>query len=72
MTNRVIKASKNVYGKFSDVAGSRVRRVYDEKGNILGIITKTDRGTYRIVRMDGKVREKRYLDEAFKSISRAN
>lgn len=67
LSNRV------VYGKFSENAGSKVRRVYDASGNLLGTITKRDDGGYRVVRVrDGKVREKRYLEDAFKTIRRAN
>lgn len=62
---------KVVKGEFSSVNGSDVRIVRDGSGRILGTITKTKAG-YRVTRIDGKSREKRYLSDAFKSISRAN
>jgi hypothetical protein len=68
-----MKTSSGVYGKYSDVAGTRVRRVFDSRGVILGTITKTDDGQYRVFRItDGKIRVKKYLDEAFKTIKRRN
>lgn len=67
MSNRV------VYGNFSETAGSKVRRVYDIAGNLLGTVTKKDTGGYRVYRLkDGKVKEKKRLDEAYKAIRRAN
>lgn len=61
-----------VKGQFSTVAGSGTRRMYDENGKFLGLIVKTDEG-YRVQRFaDGKVRHKKTLKEAYKSIGRAN
>lgn len=62
---------KIVKGEFSKKSGSDVRIVRDAQGAILGTIHKVD-GGYRVVRKDGKVREKRYLKEAFKTVARAN
>lgn len=68
-----MKTSNGVRGKFSDVAGSRVRRVFDSHGVILGTITKTDDGQYRVFRIsDGKIRVKKHLEQAFRTIKRAN
>jgi len=61
-----------VYGKFSDVAGSGVRHCYDASGNLLGVIRKLSDGTYRVYRQDGKVRDKPRLQEAFRTVARAN
>lgn len=69
MANIQIKSS------FSPIAGSRVRRVYDERsGLFLGTITKLENSQgYRVFRLrDGKTRTKRYLSDAFKSIKRQN
>ncbi len=64
--------SKVVKGQFSPTkAGSKVRRMFDENNNFLGVIAKTDEG-YRVVRKDGKVRVKPKLQDAYKSIARAN
>lgn len=63
---------KLIKGEFSQVNGSDVRIVRDGVGNILGTIHKLPRGGYRVVRRDGKIREKAYLQDAFKTISRAN
>lgn len=66
-------ANKIVVGKFSENAGSAVRRVYDASGNLLGTIAKKESGGYRVYRLkDGKVREKRLLEDAFRTIARAN
>lgn len=64
----------NVRGSFSPVAGSKVRRVYNDQGVILGTITRLDDGKgYRIYRVsDGKTRIKPLLKDAFKSIRRQN
>lgn len=64
--------AKVAYGNFSEVNGSKVRIMRDATGAMLGTITKTKDG-YRIYRVkDGKVREKHYLSDAIKSVSRAN
>lgn len=64
--------NKVVRGSFSPVNGSRVRRVFNEAGILLGTITKVQDG-YRVYRItDGKIRVKPYLKEAFKTIRRAN
>lgn len=62
---------KLIKGEFSQVNGSDVRIVRDGVGNILGTIHKVKNG-YRVVRRDGKIREKAYLQDAFKTIARAN
>jgi len=67
-----MKTSNVVYGKFSKVGGTGVRHVYDASGNLLGVIRKKEAGGYRICRLDGKIREKEKLEEAFKSIRRQN
>lgn len=64
--------TKMVYGKFSDVTGTECRHVYDVSGNLLGVIRKVSEG-YRVYRTtDGKVRTKRLLADAFKTIKRRN
>lgn len=63
---------KIVKGNFSDINGSRVRRMYDSNGVFLGLITKMDNGNYRVTRMDGKIRIKEYLQDAIKSVARRN
>ncbi len=63
--------AKVVKGEFSAVNGSKVRICRDSSGAILGRIEKLDNG-YRVVRADGKVRVKPKLEDAFKSIARAN
>lgn len=68
-------AQVQIKSSFSPIAGSRVRRVYDDNnGSFLGTITKLDNSQgYRVFRLkDGKLRTKRYLSEAFKSIKRQN
>lgn len=62
---------KIVKGEFSAVSGSTVRIVRDSSGAILGTIHKV-LGGYRVVRVDGKVRQKVYLADAFKTVARAN
>lgn len=65
----------NTKGHFSPINGSKVRRVFNEDtGMFLGTITKLDDGSgYRIFRLkDGKMRTKRYLVDAFKSLRREN
>lgn len=65
-----IKAAR---GHFSELAGTQVRRVYSEEGTLLGVIRKLEAGGYRVYRqLDGKIRDKRSLKEAFQTIRRAN
>jgi hypothetical protein len=63
-----------VRGSFSPINGSRVRRVFNDSGMFLGTITKLDDNSgYRVFRLkDGKLRTKKYLADAFKSIRREN
>lgn len=67
-------ASVQIKSSFSPVSGSRVRRVFDDHGIFLGTITKLESSKgYRVFRLkDGKLRTKRYLSEAFKTIKRQN
>lgn len=61
-----------VVSHFSDT-GTDVRHVYSEDGSmLLGVIYKLGRGKYRVLRMDGKTRNKDNLTDAFKTIRRAN
>lgn len=65
----------NTKGHFSPINGSKVRRVFNEDtGMFLGTITKLDDGSgYRIFRLkDSKMRTKKYLADAFKSLRREN
>jgi len=66
--------SKVITGKFSTVAGSNVRRYFDEEGSFVGLITKLESGEgYRVTRFpDRKERIKKTLQEAKRSLSRAN
>lgn len=65
--------AKQVVSHYSDVSGSNVRHVYDENGKtLLGTIFKMGRGKYRVQRMDGKIRFKDTLADAFKTVRRAN
>lgn len=62
-------------GSFSPINGSKVRRVFnDDTGMFLGTITKLDRNQgYRVFRLkDGKIRTKKLLSDAFKTIRREN
>lgn len=62
-----------VVSRLSAEEGSNIRHVYTEDGEeLLGVILKAGRGRYRVLRMDGKEREKATLAEAFKTIRRAN
>mgnify|MGYP006951076344 CR=1 FL=1 len=62
-----------VSSHFSDVSGSNVRHVFDEDGkSLLGIIFKEGRGKYRVQRIDGKIRTKETLQDAFKTVRRSN
>jgi hypothetical protein len=69
----IIMAISKVHGKFSDLAGTGVRRVYTEEGTLLGIIRKLSDGSYKVYRqLDGKERIKPTLKAAFQTIRRAN
>lgn len=69
----IIMAISKVHGKFSDLAGTGCRRVYTEEGTLLGIIRRLEDKTYRVYRQaDGKIRDKKSLAEAFKTIRRQN
>lgn len=59
-------------GHFSAISGSNCRHVYTQEGRLLGVIYKQQDGNYRVQRMDGKIRVKDKLADAFKSIKRAN
>jgi len=64
---------KSAHGKFSELAGTQVRRVYSDEGTLLGVIRKLEAGGYRVYRqLDGKIRDKGSLKEAFQTIRRAN
>lgn len=66
--------ANQVRGSFSPINGSKVRRVFNDNGILLGTITKMDDNSgYRVYRItDGKMRVKAYLKDAFKTIRRAN
>lgn len=64
-------SASSVKGQFSPVAGNNTRRVFDASNNFLGIIVKCKEG-YRVTRLDGKVRIKSTLKEAFASVARSN
>ena len=61
----------NIKGSFSPVSGNNTRRMFDDRGNFLGLIIKCSEG-YRVQRLDGKCRLKKTLAEAFRSIARVN
>lgn len=62
----------SVRGEFSPVSGNSTRRVYDvNTGAFKGLIIKRSEG-YLVQRLDGKVRVKKTLAAAFKSIARNN
>ncbi len=65
---------KSVKGTFSAINGSTVRIMYSDDGAILGTITKLSDGCgYRVQRFhDGKVRIKKLLSDAYKSVRRKN
>lgn len=65
--------SKKIVSHFSETAGSKIRRIYDaEEKQFLGLVKKLEKGGYQIIRRDGKVREKRFLSDALKTVARAN
>lgn len=64
---------KTALGSFSAINGSNVRIVYTPDGKILGTVTKLESSKgYRVTRVDGKVRYKQTLADAYKSIRRSN
>lgn len=66
-------SANKVTSHFSSVSGSDVRHVYTEDGKtLLGVIYKMGRGKYRVQRIDGKLREKDSLKEAFQTVRRKN
>lgn len=45
----------------------------DSDGNFLGYIQKLENGLgYKVIRKDGKIRVKRLLEDAYRTIARAN
>lgn len=69
----IMATTKQCFGKFSDVSGTDVRHVYTPEGTLLGVIRKLAAGGYRTYRTrDGKSRDKATLQEAFRTIRRAN
>ncbi len=66
-------SANKVTSHFSPVSGTDVRHVFDEEGKkLLGVIIKVGRGKYRVQRVDGKMRMKDSLTDAFKTVRRAN
>lgn len=64
---------KVISANFSKTEGSNVRVMKDSEGNFLGYIEKLEGGVgYKVIRKDGKVRVKAYLEDAYKSVGRAN
>lgn len=61
----------SIKGSFSPVSGNNTRRMFDDRGNFLGLIIKCKEG-YRVQRIDGKSRVKPTLAQAFASIARSN
>lgn len=61
----------SIKGSFSPVSGNNTRRMFDNRGNFLGLIIKCSEG-YRVQRLDGKMRVKKTLAQAFASIARSN
>lgn len=62
---------KVVKGQFVENTNNKIRKIY--KGEeLVGMITKLDEGGYRITRMDGKVRFRDKLEEAYLTCARAN
>lgn len=70
--SKVVVNGKVIVGKFSKTSGSSVRDIYDSDGNFLGIVSKREDGGYRVLRVDGKQRNKDTLKEAYRSVARAN
>jgi hypothetical protein len=65
--------AKKVSSHFSSVSGSNCRHVFSEDGQtLLGMIFKEGVGKYRVRRVDGKTRVKDTLQEAFRTVRRAN
>jgi len=61
----------SIKGSFSPVSGNNTRRMFDDRGNFLGLIIKQKDG-YMVQRIDGKRRLKPTLASAFASIARSN
>lgn len=70
--SKVTVRGKVITGKFSKESGSKVRDMFDSDGNFLGLVTKLDGGGYRVLRTDGKVRDRDTLKEAYRTVARAN
>lgn len=65
--------AKVIKGSFSEKNGSTVRIIRDQAGAVLGTITKLESGNYRVWRLkDSKIRVKRLLSDAMKSVARSN
>lgn len=68
-----MSSKHKVQSRSSAIVGTDIRHVYTEDGTVLlGMILKLGRGRYRVLRSDGKDREKSTLTDAFKTIRRAN
>ena len=68
----IIVNGRMIVGHYSKVSGSRVREMFDSTGRFLGYIERLEEGGYRCVRIDGKQRHKKTLEEAYRSIGRRN
>lgn len=62
---------KVVKGQFVENTNNKIRKIYRGE-ELVGMVTKLDEGGYRITRMDGKVRERKTLEEAYLTCARAN
>lgn len=70
---KIMSEATKVTSHFSTVSGSDCRHVFDEDGKkLLGVIIKIGRGKYRVQRVDGKTRTKETLQDAFRTVRRAN
>ena len=67
----IMAQTDSIKGSFSPVSGNNTRRMFDDRGNFLGLIIKQKDG-YRVQRIDGKSRVKKTLAQAFASIARSN
>lgn len=71
--SNVIVRGKVISGNFSKTSGSSLREMKDSNGNFLGYIQKLENGLgYKVIRKDGKIRVKRLLEDAYRTIARAN
>lgn len=70
--SKVVVNGKIIVGHFSKTSGSKVRDMYSSDGEFLGVIAKLDEGGYRVIRKDGKQRNKLTLEAAYRTIGRAN